>query len=422
MSGLLATDYVNPSVDLIVTELADSNHEANDPLVVSLRDAIDAANTTSGAQTIWLPAWHFQLTHSGDGDLDVTSDANIVGTGAGSTIIDAGGSSGIGERVFDVHSSGDLDLSRVTVTGGYSLSASGGGIRNDGILLLSNTAVVSNTGRANGAAIQSNSSTSDTTILNSVITNNYTKNAGASNFHGGAIYAHNGQLEIGNSIVASNTVDTLTGDGAADIWGSVSVISSTGDNLLEDVRAALIAQTSIGNDYFGSPDYVVTGLADTYDDTNNDLVMSIRDAIHHANNNSGTEEIWLPAWDFVLTIDRGMNPSDTSVAYGDLDIAESLIIRGAGGTGGATVDWRPNVNGKVFELLGDSNSDGWVNIADWIIWRDTLGSTTVLAADGDDDGTVDNDDEGVWSAHFNNTLDLLSDGISYVSNACHLSP
>ncbi|TWT35296.1 hypothetical protein KOR34_01840 [Posidoniimonas corsicana] len=47
-------------------------------------------------------------------------------------------------------------------------------------------------------------------------------------------------------------------------------------------------------------------------------------------------------------------------------------------------------------LDGDFNDDGQVDAADYTVWRDSLGSTTDLTADGDGDGVVDNDDYLIW--------------------------
>ena len=53
-------------------------------------------------------------------------------------------------------------------------------------------------------------------------------------------------------------------------------------------------------------------------------------------------------------------------------------------------------------LAGDYNDNGTVDAADYVVWRDTLGSTTMLAADGDEDGDVDQHDYTVWRRTFGN--------------------
>ncbi len=58
-------------------------------------------------------------------------------------------------------------------------------------------------------------------------------------------------------------------------------------------------------------------------------------------------------------------------------------------------------------LLGDYNLNLTVDTADYILWRNTLGTGGLPAysgADGDGDGTIDDDDYGVWRANFGSTL------------------
>ena len=57
----------------------------------------------------------------------------------------------------------------------------------------------------------------------------------------------------------------------------------------------------------------------------------------------------------------------------------------------------------VNKLAGDYNSDGVVDMADYIVWRKTLGSTTDLAADGDGGGQVNDHDYDVWRQNFGNS-------------------
>ena len=55
-------------------------------------------------------------------------------------------------------------------------------------------------------------------------------------------------------------------------------------------------------------------------------------------------------------------------------------------------------------LPGDYNFDGVVDAADYSVWRDTLGSTTDLRADGDASGSVDASDYGFWKSRFGNVF------------------
>ena len=51
-------------------------------------------------------------------------------------------------------------------------------------------------------------------------------------------------------------------------------------------------------------------------------------------------------------------------------------------------------------LSGDYNGDGTVDAADYTVWRDSVGSTTNLAADGDNNGIIDAADYAVWTSSF----------------------
>ncbi len=54
-------------------------------------------------------------------------------------------------------------------------------------------------------------------------------------------------------------------------------------------------------------------------------------------------------------------------------------------------------------LAGDYNGDGMVNVADYTVWRDTLGQTgSGLPADGDGGGAVDAADYEFWKQRFGN--------------------
>lgn len=51
-------------------------------------------------------------------------------------------------------------------------------------------------------------------------------------------------------------------------------------------------------------------------------------------------------------------------------------------------------------VTGDYNGDGVVDAGDYSVWRDTLGSTTNLAADGDGNGMVNLLDYNLWAANY----------------------
>ena len=68
-------------------------------------------------------------------------------------------------------------------------------------------------------------------------------------------------------------------------------------------------------------------------------------------------------------------------------------------------------------LAGDYNYNGVVDAADYTMWRDALGSTIYIAADGDGNGTVEPADYGVWKQNFGNTLPPPAAGVGSGSAA-----
>lgn len=53
---------------------------------------------------------------------------------------------------------------------------------------------------------------------------------------------------------------------------------------------------------------------------------------------------------------------------------------------------------------GDYNADGVVDAADYVVWRKSVGSESLLAADGNSDGIVDQLDYGVWRSNFGHVV------------------
>jgi hypothetical protein len=58
------------------------------------------------------------------------------------------------------------------------------------------------------------------------------------------------------------------------------------------------------------------------------------------------------------------------------------------------------------QLAGDYNHSGKVDTADFIIWRNSVGSTTNLAADGNANRIIDSPDYDIWRTNFGRTAGI----------------
>lgn len=90
-----------------------------------------------------------------------------------------------------------------------------------------------------------------------------------------------------------------------------------------------------------------------------------------------------------------------------IDLPEGETLEGWNAISVWCVTAGANFGSGLFAAVpGDYNSDGTVNAADYTIWRDTLGSTTDLRANGDDNGAsrnlIDAADYAFWKARFDN--------------------
>ncbi|MEM9643699.1 MAG: DUF4347 domain-containing protein, partial [Planctomycetota bacterium] len=196
---------------------------------MSLREAIDAANSASGHDRIELSAGThlIELTGTGEdsnasGDFDILDDVTIVGAGVGETIIDGQGL----DRVFDVQL-GDATFQDLTITGGELPSASGGGIQASAALTLDRVRVTSNSAISGGGifsdgaitltdvTIDSNDSTSGgaglfsqdaATLTNVTISGNTTTGSA-----GGGVLHSGGLLSLTNVTVSGNTSSNVGG-------------------------------------------------------------------------------------------------------------------------------------------------------------------------------------------------------------------
>lgn len=428
-----ATDYRNwqstePGMVYVSTtaDELDSDFSFGD---MSLREAVQHANAAAEPTTIVLPAGRYGLSLMGneidDGshnDLDINSDVKILGQGAGVSIIDTAAfapmSNQLYNRAFHVEGSGSrLEIAGVTLTGGDSGAALQGTavlVKDEGELILTDSAVVDNTGSGDGVAIRSQGG--DVTIRRSVFTNNVSTQQDATALFASTFGGHSGSVTIGESIFALN--EALAGTVTPNVWVTNTVTKvNEGKNLYDNASGNFFNQVAGPGDYLGTPDYVVTTIADTFDHADDIESLSIRDAIDLANQNAGQEEVWLPAWNFQLTRDRQTygsgSTTDTDISYGDLDITDSLIVRGIEGF--TSVAWKAGIVDEVFDLAGDAatwqQSEGTVDSTD--LWAIDLHRNNGLfdeTIDVDDDGDIDQDDYDLAFANQGNTLALFDVG------------
>lgn len=196
---------VNSTVDEILATLALNG-------TCDLREAIQAANTNmavgqcpagdAGSDIISLPAGTITLAAAGlDEDGNDTGDLDILDVGgpltingaAGGTIIDGAGL----DRVLHVLDS-TLSLSSVTISGGSVISDAGGGIRNDGSLTMTGSAVVSNTAEGGGGISSCNSFL---TVTGSTVSSN------TAIYGGGGIYNYDSTVTVTDSTISGNIAE-----------------------------------------------------------------------------------------------------------------------------------------------------------------------------------------------------------------------
>jgi hypothetical protein len=186
--------------------------------VCTLRAAIHETNSLAGADTIQLPAGTYPIsrpaTEPNDirtGDLDVLGDLTINGAGRTSTII-AGNKL---DRVFEIHSSGNVSINAVTIRTG-SHPQSGAGILNAG----------------NG----------NVTIARSLILNN-----SAAKFGGGVANAQAGTVRLRAATRVSGNSAGQAGSAVSNLAaGSVQITQSTVSANSSTLGGAAISNTGVG--------------------------------------------------------------------------------------------------------------------------------------------------------------------------------
>jgi Domain of unknown function (DUF4347) len=260
-SGLLGGDWVleyqTGAIEAAVLAVANyasvlatfNVTNTNDAGAGSLRDAISQANALAGADIINFTGSIFRdavpdtITLT-TGQLTISSDITIKGTGASKLSISGNNAS----RVFEIANDSNVTISGLFITQGraiaYSAREGGGGIKNSGTLTLNNSTVSGNTttpygdggGILNLSTLTLNNSTISGNTASSIGDGGGIKNFGTSTLNnstvsgntgdfGGGIGNSSGTLTLNNSTVSGNTAKY--GSGIYNFSGTLTLNKST---------------------------------------------------------------------------------------------------------------------------------------------------------------------------------------------------
>ena len=251
-----------------------------------------------------------------------------------------------GGAIHGSYSTGRLMVERSTIS--ENSAPYGGGIHFGGDVRLADSTVSGNSAANKGGGIFAfNSRGRAWQIQRSTIAENFAV------FDGGGVYVSSGDLTLDYSIVVGNWVDAGSGPDVSGIISANRSLIGAGTNFLAPLA------------HNGGP-------------TQTHALLPGSPAIDAGDPMAVAGMNGVPLHD-----QRG---APWSRVYG-------------GGIDIGAVESQPN------PLPGDYNFDGKVNVADFTVWRDTLGSTTDLSANGgDSNNVIDTADYAVWTANFGETF------------------
>ncbi|NJL84428.1 MAG: hypothetical protein HC890_18580 [Chloroflexaceae bacterium] len=174
----------------VVTTLIDENNGTGQ---VSLREAIESANAQNGFDTVTFNSLLEGTISLVNGEIAITDSLDLLGPGAETLVIDAGGNS----RIFLVDDASysnllDVNISGLTLTGGSA--EFGGAIFNNESLAIADSTLTGNSAGSQGGAIYNNSDgTGGATlsITNSTISDNTSEDSGGGIGNGGSLVVTN---------------------------------------------------------------------------------------------------------------------------------------------------------------------------------------------------------------------------------------
>jgi membrane-bound inhibitor of C-type lysozyme len=339
----------------------------SDDGLLSLREAVIAANANAGADTVNLAAGTYTLAIATgvsaeyEENLNITESLSIVGAGAKSTFIDGGtnfkiaeyeataitnslsnltlqnGASTSSGGVLEIaDASTNLTITDVEIIDSTS-SSKGGAIHNYGTLILERVTLAGNTGQFGGGIY--NESTGDITLTNVTVSGNNAQ-------FGGGIY-NEGTLVLTNATIANNSADN-SGGGIDQAGGTVTLsntiiygntasvnspdvlgaFTSDGNNIIGDVGTA----TGFGSDTIGDPNLDV--LAENGGETRTHALLAGSIAIDAGTDTGAPTDDQrgalrsstdIGAYEVVVNTEPTLNITPLTVTYTEGNTAESLF-------------------------------------------------------------------------------------------------
>ena len=236
-------DVVDGDADLSSLAALEANAGADG--LISLREAIIAANASADADTITLGAGTYTLAIAGSGenlaatgDLDILNDLTIAGQGAAFTTIDGGDL----DRVFDVQN-GTVTINDTTIQNGDVSGVSNGGAINiaaAGVFTGNRLDIRSSQALSGGGVFNSG----DFTLNGSLLTANVATD------QGGAI-RNTGTMSLTNVTVSGNSAPASSAgvsvDGGTSTLTNVTIASNTGFGLAMNTGISLQNTIITGN-------------------------------------------------------------------------------------------------------------------------------------------------------------------------------
>src|SRR5262245_38404448 len=196
--GLESLDARDVPAVFHVTTLADGGDG-------SIRAAVAQADVHPGADAIVFDDGLTGTIALTGGELDITDDLAIKGSGADKLTVSGSNLS----RVFQVEAGETVSISALTIAGGNAGTGSGGGIDNFGMLTV-NDSVFSGNAAANGGGL-ANEVGATATVSDSTF---------AGNFGGGLTNSRTATLTVSDSTFTGNTESGLTNSGTATVRDS----------------------------------------------------------------------------------------------------------------------------------------------------------------------------------------------------------